>query len=125
VHIRNLVWVLVAVAFLITVSTGSRAQTSGTLNLEAAELAAELIGGPVFSADGIEVGELVDLSMTDDGRVSVIRIMTAARLGLGSRVVEIPDGTFMTLRGAVVLDFPAECIEALPNALPDDKTEEN
>jgi hypothetical protein len=75
-----------------------------------------LVGGPVFSADGIEVGELVDLSMTNDGRVNAIRITTAAMLRLGSRVVEVPDGTFMILRGAVVLDLPAESIEALPNA---------
>jgi hypothetical protein len=52
--------------------------------------------------------------MTDDGRINAIRITTAAMLGLGSRVVEVPDGTFMILRGAVVLDFPAESIEACP-----------
>ena len=123
-EVKKPVWMLIAVVLLITVPASLRAQSPGRVQLEAAELAAELMGGPVFSADGIEVGELVDLSMTDGGRVNRIRITTAATLGFGSRVVEIPDGAFMILRGAVVVDFPAEAIEALPNALPDDKTDD-
>lgn len=112
---------LVALLLVIyATSAVSRAQAPGKLDLEAAELAAELIGGLVFSADGREIGELTDVSIADNGRVTKIRITTAAALGLGPRILEFPGGTFVMLRGAVVLDLPAEAIESLPGLPPED-----
>jgi PRC-barrel domain len=116
---------LVALVFMITAtSAASRAQTPGKLDLEAAELTAELIGGLVFSADGREIGELSDVSIADDGRVTKIRITTSAALGLGPRTLEIPEGAFTLLRGAVVLDLPAEAIESLPSPPPEHNAED-
>ena len=94
----------------ISLPTPTQAQT----DLEAAEMAAELIGAPVFAADGTEIGEVADISFDDEGRPHRLRITAGAVLGLGERTLEIPNGTFMTLRGAVVLDLPAEAIQALP-----------
>jgi hypothetical protein len=39
---------------------------------------------------------------------------TGALLGIGARTIEIPGGAFIVLRGAVVLELPAESVEALP-----------
>ena len=105
----------VAFVFII-IATSAVPRAQIPVDLEAAELTAELIGGPVFSADVREIGELSDVSVADDGRVTTIRIATSAALGLGRRFLEIPDGGFMLLRGAVVLDLPAEAIEFLPSA---------
>jgi len=116
------------IAFLMLVASGAvaGAQTPGKIDLEATELAAELIGAPVFSSDGHEIGVLADLSMSDDGRVDKLRVTTAAALGFGSRAVEIREGGFTLLRGAVVLDLPAELIGSLPSMAPEgNRAEEN
>ena len=39
---------------------------------------------------------------------------TGAILGLGLRTIELPQGAFTVLRGAVVLDLPAEAVQTLP-----------
>jgi sporulation protein YlmC with PRC-barrel domain len=77
------------------------------------QMVEELIGAPVYASDGHEVGEVVDVSMSRDGEVDAVRIKTGTFLGLGERVLTLPKGNFMALRGAVVLDVPAEAIETL------------
>ncbi len=109
-----------AAAFLLTVSSQiSSGGSAKTLNSQATELADELLGAPVF-VDGKEIGEALEISVADDGRVTKIRIATSAALGLGARNVEMRDGTFIVLRGAVVLGLP-ETVETAPDAPPDDK----
>lgn len=102
------------IAAVLMLSLAAAAQTPGKLDLEAAELAAELIGRPVHSADGVEVGTVNDLSFDDQGQPDRLRIDISRHLGFGSRTVEVPPGAFMTLRGAVVLDLPADGVQALP-----------
>jgi sporulation protein YlmC with PRC-barrel domain len=87
----------------------------GKIDLEAAEIVAELIGGPVLAIDGTEVGRVADVSLDEDGQPARLRITTAARLGLGARVVEVPPGAFTAMRGAVVLDMPADAVGLLPD----------
>jgi hypothetical protein len=103
----------------LTVAT-SWSQTPGKVDAEVAELAVRLIGAPVL-AEGKEVGKLADISITDEGRVDKIRISTGAKLGFGTRIVEIRAGSFKIRRNAVVLDIPPDVLDALPtaDALPD------
>ena len=77
------------------------------------QMVEELIGAPVYASDGHEVGEVVDVSMSGGGEVDAIRIKTGTFLGLGERLLVLSKGNFMVLRGAVVLDVPAEAVEAL------------
>lgn len=98
-----------AVLFL-GVAALAHAEQPGKVDLEVAELAAELMGAPVFAGDGAEVGKVADISFDDEGQPSRLRMTTGAVLGLGTRTLEIPKGSFMTLRGAVVLDLPAEAV---------------
>ena len=56
--------------------------------------------------------------------VTKIRITTSAELGLGPRTLEIPEGAFTLLCGAVVLDLPAEAIESLPSPSPEHNAED-
>jgi sporulation protein YlmC with PRC-barrel domain len=79
-------------------------------------LAAELIGAPVFAADGTRVGEVSDISSADDGRVDGIRITTEAPLGFGERAVQIPRGAFTIIDNKVVLELSRKELGLLPSA---------
>ena len=107
-------------AFVMLAPT-AHAEFLGKVDLEAAELAAELIGAPVFAADGPEIGQVADLLFDDNGQPARLRIETAAALGFGGRIIELPKGTFMVLRGAVSLDFPAEALQSI---VPADQVDE-
>jgi sporulation protein YlmC with PRC-barrel domain len=102
---------LIAVA-LLAVTPSAHAQTPGKVDLEAAEFAAKLIGAPVFARDGAQVGEVTDIAFDEDARPDRLRMTTGAVLGLGTRTLEVPRGAFITVRGAVVLEVPAEAVSA-------------
>ena len=105
--------VLIVAIFLILAPL-AHAQMPGKIDLEAAEATAELLGAPVFAADGPRVGEVADLLVDEEGQFARLRMRTEAMLGLGTRTVEIPRGAFIVLRGAVVLEVPAEVVQSLP-----------
>jgi len=75
----------------------------------------QLVGLPVFAADGIKVGRVSDLSMSD-GRIDQIQVSTGSALGFGERTIAVPQPAFMS-KGDMVLipDLSAEDIEALPS----------
>ena len=103
-----------AVVAILSFASPGRAQAPGSLDRQAAEVTAELIGAPAFAADGPEIGEVADLLFDAQGQARKVRIKAAAHLGLGTRTLEISQGAFTVLRGAVVLDLPAEALRALP-----------
>ena len=76
--------------------------------------AAELIGGAVQSAEGIEVGEVSAVTMNEDGEVTEIRMNMEQSLGMGERIAILPRGRYLVLRGTVVLQLPLENIRQLP-----------
>ena len=77
------------------------------------EIVHELIGAPVFSSDGQGVGVVLDVATAADGQISVVSMKSARFLGIGETEVSLPDGSFTVLRGAIVLDLPADGIEGL------------
>lgn len=76
--------------------------------------AAELIGGAVQSAEGIEVGEVSAVTMKEDGEVTEIRMNMEQSLGMGERTVILPRGRYLVLRGTVILQLPLENVRQLP-----------
>jgi PRC-barrel domain len=110
-------------ASLMALAPLASAQAPGKLDTEAAELAMELIGRPVYASDGGVVGTVTDLAFDESGRPRAMRMETATRLGLGTRILQVPRGWFMTLRGAVVLDMPAHVVEFLPDAADEDEAQ--
>ena len=76
---------------------------------------ARLIGTPIYSSDGAEVGTITDINLDEAGRLSAVRIDSAARLGFGVRNVEIPGRAVTIVRGVAVLDVPKEAVELLPS----------
>jgi sporulation protein YlmC with PRC-barrel domain len=91
------------------------AEVPGKLDWEAAEMLAELLGAPVFAAGGREIGNVADISFDEEGRAKRLLVTTEANLGFGTRTVNIPIGTFIVLRGAVVLDLTPEQVRRLPD----------
>jgi len=106
---RLLILPIVGVA--LTLASACQAEMPGKVDLESAEMAAELIGAPVLAADGPEIGAVADISFDEEGQPNRLRITTGQVLGLGTRTLEIPRGTYTTLRGAVVLELPAEAVK--------------
>jgi len=103
-----------AVVAILSFASPGRAQAPGSIDRQAAEVAAELIGAPAFASDGPQIGEVADLLFDAEGQASKVRIKAAVHLGLGTRTLEVVQGAFTLLRGAVVLDLPAEALRALP-----------
>ena len=101
------------VAFLLGFATVCQAQKPSSTDGRAAEMA-ELTGAPVFAWDGSEVGKVADVLFDNEGQPLRFRMKGAANLGLGERTIEVPKGAFILLRGAAVLELPAEAVEALP-----------
>jgi hypothetical protein len=95
-------------AILLTVTAmDTRAQTKSPH--------ARLVGAPVFSADEVKVGQVTDVSAADDGQIDQIRVTTASPLGIGERIITIPQPAFMIRSGKVMLpDLSAEDLQAFP-----------
>ena len=101
-----------SLACLVAVSIVARFGPVRAQGGEAAEMATELIGAPVFANDGTEAGEVADVSFDQELQPQRLRMTIASHLGLGTRTVAIPKGSFITLQGAVVLDVPTEAVSA-------------
>ncbi|HEX2336449.1 MAG TPA: PRC-barrel domain-containing protein [Hyphomicrobiaceae bacterium] len=110
--VKIIALVLLLVSVLIAGPVG-QAQSPESADQDAA-LHAELIGAPVFAADGVQIGKVADIAYDEEDQPKRIRMTSGSVLGLGSRTIEIPSGLFTVLRGAVVVDLPAEAIETLP-----------
>jgi sporulation protein YlmC with PRC-barrel domain len=74
----------------------------------------EMLGAPVYAADGVLIGQVADISYDEEEQPTRIRMSSGAVLGIGQRTLEIPAGLFTVLRGAVVVDLPAEAVQSLP-----------
>ena len=104
-----------AMSITMSVPTAMRAEAPGKIDMEAAEMTADLIGAPVFATDGSEVGEVADIFFNEENEATGLKMKTAAHLGLGTRIIEVPKGAFVVLRGAVVLEMPAGAVQTLPD----------
>jgi sporulation protein YlmC with PRC-barrel domain len=74
-----------------------------------------LIGSPIYSSDGAEVGTIADVRLDESGGLSAVRVDAGARLGFGTKQVEIPGRAVTIVRGAAVLALPKEAVEMLPS----------
>jgi len=74
----------------------------------------EMLGAPVYASDGVLIGQVADISYDEEEQPNRIRMTSGVVLGIGQRTFEIPAGLFTILRGAVVIDLPAEAVQTLP-----------
>jgi len=74
-----------------------------------------LIGSPIYSSDGAEVGTITDVNLNEAGGLIAVHIDAGARLGFGARQVQIPGRAVTIVRGVPVLDVPKEAVDQLPS----------
>ena len=93
----------------------AQGQDPEKVDLEASELASEIIGAPVSDPMGTEIGEVTDVSFDENGQPDRLRVRISAPLGFGERTVEVSRDTYMLLRGRVVLELSADDLRSLPD----------
>jgi uncharacterized protein YrrD len=76
----------------------------------------ELIGLPVYAADGAEVGRVADVASTGN-EIDALRVSRGAPMGFGERLILIPQPAFMIRRGRIILpDLRAADVDQFPDA---------
>jgi len=94
-------------ALVLSAIIAANAQSGGT----------QIVGLPVFSADGMKIGQVIDVTLSANRQIEQIRFVTGSPLGLGERTVAIAHPAFIIAAGRVRLaDLSADDVQALPNA---------
>jgi len=83
---------------------------------DATDDGSSFVGLPVYSADGLEVGQVVGETKGLDGLPATIRVAVAETLGLGERIIAVAEDGYVGLRGAVTLEARAEELDGMPTA---------
>jgi hypothetical protein len=73
-----------------------------------------LIGLVVFSADGTKLGSVHSVNAEPDGKVKAIHVKTGGFLGIGGKLVAIPDGKFTRAGENIQLGMTADEVSKLP-----------
>jgi len=73
-----------------------------------------LVGLAVFSSDGNKLGTVHSVSAEPDGKVKAIRIKTGGFLGIGGKLVAIPEGKFTKAGDNIQLGMTADEVSKLP-----------
>jgi sporulation protein YlmC with PRC-barrel domain len=76
---------------------------------------AALRGQPVQSADGKELGQVIEVKKDPDGKIQSIQIELGRWLGLGSKTVTINADKFEHLADRVKLLFRGEEVQTMPD----------
>ena len=73
-----------------------------------------LLGLYVFSSDDSKVGAIESVDAETDGRITAINVRIGSFLGLGTKVVSIPDGKFLRTGERVRIALTSDQIAKLP-----------
>ena len=77
---------------------------------------ASLKGMPAFSADGKNLGEVVEVIRGPDGKVQSVHIEVGRFLGIGERTLTIDANQFEQLVDRIRLRLDADAVRSLPEA---------
>jgi hypothetical protein len=72
-------------------------------------------GMAVVSSDGTKVGTVHTIDATPDGRVTAVNVSTGGFLGLGTRVVAVPEGRFTLADNVVRISMTADELNDMPS----------
>jgi PRC-barrel domain protein len=73
-----------------------------------------LVGLAVFSSDGTKMGNVQSVHTGPDGKTSAIHIKTGGFLGIGGKMVAIPEGKFTKTGDRLQLSMTADEVGKLP-----------
>ena len=73
-----------------------------------------LIGLNAISIDGSKVGDVRAVKTSPDGKVTALHIRSGGFLGLGGKMVAVPEGKFVQKGDSIHLSLTAEEVSKLP-----------
>lgn len=73
-----------------------------------------LIGLAVFSSDGSKLGSVQSVAVNPEGKATAIHLKTGGFLGIGGKLVSIPDSKFTKTGDRVQLSLTSEEVSKLP-----------
>jgi hypothetical protein len=73
-----------------------------------------LVGLAVFSSDGSKLGNVHSVNAEPDGKVKAIHIKTGGFLGIGGKLVAIPEGKFTRSGENIQLGLTSDEVSKLP-----------
>jgi hypothetical protein len=73
-----------------------------------------LIGLNAISIDGSKVGDVRTVKTSPDSKVTALHIRSGGFLGLGGKIVAIPEGKFVQKGDSIHLSLTAEEVSKLP-----------
>jgi PRC-barrel domain len=73
-----------------------------------------LIGLAVFSSDGSKLGNVHSVNAEPDGKVKAIHLKTGGFLGIGGKLVAIPEGKFTRAGENIQLGMTSDEVSKLP-----------
>ena len=77
---------------------------------------ASLKGMPAFSADGKNLGEVVEVVRGPDGKVQAVQIEVGRFLGIGNRIVTVDGAAIEQLADRIKLRLNGDAVRSLPEA---------
>lgn len=73
-----------------------------------------LVGQAVFSSDGTKLGTVHSVNAEPDGKVKAIHVKSGGFLGIGGKLVAIPEGKFTRAGENIQLVMTADEVSKLP-----------
>ena len=73
-----------------------------------------LIGLAVFSSDGSKLGNVHSVNVEPDGKVKAIHLKTGGFLGIGGKLVAIPEGKYTRAGDNIQLGMTSDEVSKLP-----------
>ena len=69
----------------------------------------------VLSTDGEKIGKVDSIDATQDGRVTAVNVATGGFLGIGARLVAIPEGKFTVVSDNVRVEMTLDQVRRMPS----------
>jgi PRC-barrel domain protein len=115
-NFRPLLFAVVIAGASLAVSAGRAAEPP--ISAAGPAIRAPQPGMAVFSSDGQNVGTVESIDATQDGRITAVNIAAGGFLGLGRKLVAIPEGRFGLVGTVVRASLTADEIGKLPHQGP-------
>ena len=100
-----------------TTQSGSAAPAAGMTEIPAGHIRAEnLLDRDVYATDNVEIGEVEDLIIDQQGRVTMVVIEVENRLGITQKYVSVPMQRLRVVPGErrVTIDMASGEVRSLP-----------
>jgi sporulation protein YlmC with PRC-barrel domain len=100
----------------------ARAQGQAGQQSQGGQALAHLRGMPVFSSDGRDLGQVVQVERGPDGKIQSVQIQIGRLLGIGEKTITVDGGKLEQLQDRIRLMMSSDQVRSLPEAHGDAKS---